>query len=358
MLKVNIRRKLDKFTLDVDFETHDEVMGLLGMSGSGKSMTLKCIAGIVKPDEGEIILNDRVLFSSKLGINLTPQERKVGYLFQDYALFPNMTVAENVMVGIMNKPNRGAEVDKILEELNLLSKKDAYPRQISGGEKQRTALARIFVTQPDILLLDEPFSALDEFNRWKIEFELNKALNKHIKSAILVSHDKDEIYRLTSSVCVLHEGKGEIKRPTRDLFRDPITYASSILSGYKNFSKYDRLMDDRIYTQAWWTDIMIDKVVPSPNGLISVSLTNLGLYKFKPEKSNGNIIKAKIKDIMDSVNYSTVFLSLNENPEAEDFVVDMDRDRVSEFEINEEVYLYIPFENIIFLESDNYENGI
>lgn len=359
MLKVNIRKKLNKYTLDVDFETDNEVMGLLGMSGSGKSMTLKCIAGIVRPDEGEIILNDRILFDSKKKINLTPQERKIGFLFQDYALFPNMTVGENVLTGIEETENSGAEVDRILNELNLLSKKNLYPRQISGGEKQRTALARIFVTKPEIMLLDEPFAALDEFNRWKMEFELNKALNKYVKSAILVSHNKDEVYRLTSNVCVLHEGKGERKRPTMDLFENPKTYASSILSGLKNFSKYERLADDRIYAQAWWTELLIYGVVPSPNGLISVSLTKLGLYKNLPDSQLENVIVTKIVDILYSVDYCTVVLKINESPEAKDFVLDIDKNELEGLKAGDVAYLHIPRDSIKFLESDYYdENGL
>ena len=140
-LKVSIRKKLRDFVLDVDFEVRDEIFALLGASGSGKSITLKCIAGIDTPDEGEIILNGRTLFDSAKKINLPPQLRRAGYLFQNYALFPNMTVAENILFAAV-----GDKISKLKENLSrfqLDGLENVYPHELSGGQQQRVALARV-----------------------------------------------------------------------------------------------------------------------------------------------------------------------------------------------------------------------
>ena len=151
-LLVDIRRHLRGFDLDVSFEVEEpeETLALLGPSGCGKSMTLKCIAGIVTPDEGRIVLNGRTLFDSAARVNLRPQERRVGYLFQNYALFPNMTVAQNVGVGVLgaSRDERDARVAGQLAAFRLEGLADKRPAQLSGGQQQRVALARIMASAP------------------------------------------------------------------------------------------------------------------------------------------------------------------------------------------------------------------
>ena len=163
-LFVDIRKKLKGFSLNVSFETNGDYLGVLGSSGSGKSMTLKCIAGIETPDEGLIILNGKVLFDSKKKINLKPQERNIGYLFQNYALFPNMTVEKNIGIGLKgSKYEKNRKINEIIEAFHLQGLEKKYPRQLSGGQQQRVALARCIIYKPDVLMLDEPFSALDTY---------------------------------------------------------------------------------------------------------------------------------------------------------------------------------------------------
>ena len=193
MLTVDIKKKLDNFILDVQFETDREILALLGASGCGKSMTLKCIAGIAKPDEGRIVLNGRVLFDSDKGINLSPQKRRVGYLFQQYALFPNMTVEKNIAAGCMekNRERKKALVSEKIEKMHLSGLEHKYPSQLSGGQQQRVALARILINDPELLLLDEPFSALDSFLKWQLEMELSDDLKEFGRGALFVSHSKD-----------------------------------------------------------------------------------------------------------------------------------------------------------------------
>ncbi len=253
MLTVDIKKKLDNFTLDVQFETDREILALLGASGCGKSMTLKCIAGIEKPDTGRIVLNDRVLFDSDKGINLSPQNRRVGYLFQQYALFPNMTVEKNIAAGCMekNKERKKALVSEKIEKMHLSGLEHKYPHQLSGGQQQRVALARILINEPELLLLDEPFSALDSFLKWQLEMELADDLKEFGRGALFVSHSKDEVFRLCDAVCVLNEGESESKQYVAELFSEPATCAAAELAGCENFSAVEWLEGNRVYMKDW-----------------------------------------------------------------------------------------------------------
>ena len=162
---------MGNFLLDVDFCMDGGVFAILGASGCGKSMTLKCIAGIERPDEGRIVLNDRVLFDSKKKINLPPQKRKVGYMFQDYALFPTMNVVQNIQAGMGRKPDP-KKVREYITGFQLGGLEHHMPDQLSGGQKQRVAMARMLAAEPEVLLLDEPFAALDSYLKWKLEVSL------------------------------------------------------------------------------------------------------------------------------------------------------------------------------------------
>ena len=240
-LSVNVRRRLSGFDLDVSFEVEDarETLALLGPSGCGKSMTLKCIAGIVTPDEGRIVLNDRVLFDSAADVNLRPQERRVGYLFQNYALFPNMTVEQNVGVGVLDasKEERARMVAEQVRAFRLEGLEKKRPAQLSGGQQQRVALARIMASKPELLLLDEPFSALDGYLRWQLELELTDTLREFPGGSVYVSHNRDEVYRMCDTVCVVSAGKSEPKLSVAELFSTPSTLAAALISGCKNVSR-------------------------------------------------------------------------------------------------------------------------
>ena len=201
-ISVDIEKNLGSFHLRVAFEAENETMALLGASGCGKSMTLRCIAGIVRPDRGRIVLNGRTLFDSERHIDLPPQQRGVGYLFQQYALFPHMTVEKNVCAGTREgtRAERKAAAQRILRTLGLEELAQRLPANLSGGQQQRAALARILVGKPEILLLDEPFSALDEHIKWKIELELADTLRSFPGGVLFVSHSRDEIYRLCDTI--------------------------------------------------------------------------------------------------------------------------------------------------------------
>ena len=209
-LEINIEKKLDGFTLRAAFTAGNTSTALLGASGCGKSMTLRCIAGIVKPDRGRIVLDGRVLFDSAQHIDLPPQQRGVGLLFQNYALFPNMTVEQNILCGLKTEKDpaaRRAACAEMLRAMRLEPLAKRYPAQLSGGQQQRAALARILVGKPRILMLDEPFSALDSYLREEVEGEVGSLLASFAGTALLVTHNRDEAYRLCKEMIVLNEGQ-------------------------------------------------------------------------------------------------------------------------------------------------------
>lgn len=195
-LDVKIHKKLKEFELDVEFSAENGCIGLMGPSGSGKSMTLRCIAGIEKPDYGRIVLGDKVLFDSEKRINLPARLRKAGYLFQSYALFPNMTVRKNTAEGSKGNMERAEEM---MLRFHIEELADRYPRQLSGGQKQRVALARLMASEPEVILLDEPFAALDDELKEELHDEMTEILSTVNKPSILVSHDKNEVVKICNS---------------------------------------------------------------------------------------------------------------------------------------------------------------
>ena len=267
-LKVNIKKKYKDFSLSVDFSSDSKRIGILGASGSGKSMTLGAVAGLIKPDEGEIIFDGRVLFDSAGKTDIKTDRRKIGYLFQDYALFPHMTVEKNIRAAVdgarritaleKKKPPSNESsffqeknTDAILKQFGLFEVKDHLPSELSGGQKQRTALVRMLVTNPELLLLDEPFSALDTYLREGMRIELCRILNEYNKTAVIVSHDRDEIYQMCDYLVLLDRGTMIARGKTEDLFRQPGTVAAARLTGCKNISAVERLGENKIKALDW-----------------------------------------------------------------------------------------------------------
>ena len=253
-LIVDIHRALGAFTLDVSFKAENGVTCLLGASGCGKSFTLKCIAGIEKPDSGHIELDGVVLYDSEKHINLPPQKRQVGYLFQNYALFPNMTVRQNILCGLHREKNRAEKERKLGEMMKLMQLEgleNHRPAQLSGGQQQRVALARIMVNEPRMLMLDEPFSALDAHLRDSLKIELRDMLHRFGHEVLMVTHSREEAYNMSSRIAVMDRGKLLTIKDTKDLFADPGSVPAAVLTGCKNIATARKSGDHEVEVPDW-----------------------------------------------------------------------------------------------------------
>ena len=301
-LSVDIHRDFGPFRLDAAFETEGgAVTGLLGASGCGKSLTLKCIAGIVTPDEGHIALDGEVLYDSAARINLSPQRRRVGYLFQSYALFPHMTVAQNIAAGVRDRARRAEVTARLVRALWLEGQERKYPRQLSGGQQQRVALARILANGPKALLLDEPFSALDSYLKWQVELELLELLGKFEGPVLFVTHSRDEVRRLCSQVCVLDRGHSQPMQPVEALFEAPRTLSACLLSGCKNVSRARALPGGRVEALDW--GMTLEPGIPLPPGLSHVGIR---AHFVRPAAGPGpNRLPCTVERVVENV-FSTV----------------------------------------------------
>ena len=273
MLSVNIRKKLGLFQLNVTFEAGEGVTGILGASGCGKSMTLRCIAGIDKPDQGRIVMDDVVLFDSERGVDLPPQRRKVGYLFQNYALFPNMTVEKNILCGLYrekDKARRREALHDITRLLKLEGLEKRRPSQLSGGQQQRVALARILVNKPKLLMLDEPFSALDSHLRDQLQIQMKRLLAQYGGKVLMVTHNRNEAYDLCERIAVMDEGAFLTLKPARDLFADPGSVAGAEITGCKNIAPAVKTGEYEVSVPAW--GIRLATALPIRDGLCAVGI--------------------------------------------------------------------------------------
>ncbi len=272
-LIVDIHRDFGGFVLDAAFEAENGITCLLGSSGCGKSLTLKCIAGIEKPDRGHIELDGVVLYDSEKHINLPPQKRRVGYLFQNYALFPNMTVRQNILCGLNRERDRAAKENRLndmLQLMQLTGLEDRKPAQLSGGQQQRVALARILVNEPRTLMLDEPFSALDAHLRDSLKVELRDMLAKYGKEVLMVTHSRDEAYNMSSRIAVMDKGKLLCLKDTKDLFADPGNTPAAILTGCKNIAPARKTGLYEVEVPSWGVTLQTSREVN--DGLTAVGV--------------------------------------------------------------------------------------
>ena len=251
-LILDIEKKLGSFNLKIQYEGNAERIGILGASGCGKSMTLKAIAGIETPDRGRIVINGRTHYDSAARINLKPQKRRVGYLFQNYALFPTMTVEQNISAGLTGTKeenrNRTAEM---VEKFQLLGLEKHLPGELSGGQQQRVALARIMAYRPEVLLLDEPFSAMDVFLKERLRLEMESVLKEYEGISVLVTHDRDEAFELCEHLLLMDDGRIIAAGPTKKLFEKPGNIRAAVLTGCKNISRVRILDSHRVCALDW-----------------------------------------------------------------------------------------------------------
>ena len=284
-LEVTITKRFEGFTLHADFTAGNTAAAILGASGCGKSMTLRCIAGVVKPDSGRIVLDGRVLFDSEKGIDLPPQQRNVGLLFQNYALFPNMTVEQNILCALKKEKDpaaRKAACGSALRAMRLEELAHRLPSELSGGQQQRAALARILAGRPRILMLDEPFSALDSYLREEVEGEVGSLLSNFDGTALLVTHDRDEAYRLCREMIVMDSGEVLRAGTTKEVFADPRRLTAARLTGCKNILPCVRVDEHHVCLTGWERELTV--ALPVPEGCCAVGIR---AHDFAPEAADG-----------------------------------------------------------------------
>lgn len=272
-LSVNLVKALPGFTLEVSFSTDRQPLGLLGASGAGKSLILRCIAGIETPDAGRIVLNGRVLFDSERGINLPSCDRKVGILFQHYALFPHLTVAQNIAFGLPRNLSAQQQQQAVVQHLatvQLQGKGQRLPAELSGGQQQRVALARVLASQPEVLLLDEPFSALDTHLRYRLERDLRLQLNQFPGITLFVSHNIEEAYRVCSRLLVVEQGRISIHDAKSAVLEQPQTVSAAQITGCKNIARAVPAGPRTVYIPDWDCSLQV-------SAAISAGLTHIGM---------------------------------------------------------------------------------
>lgn len=272
-LFVDIEKDLGSFHLKVSLETDGGITGLLGASGCGKSMTLRCIAGVETPDRGRIVLDGRTLFDSEQRINLPPQQRGVGYLFQSYALFPTMTVLQNLLAGLHREKDKARKQTlyrQAVELLGLAGLEQRRPAELSGGQQQRVALGRILVNRPQVLLLDEPFSALDSHLREQLQLDMLRVLKDFSGDVLLVTHSRDEAYHMCGRLAILDEGQLLRCGATKEVFADPGSRTAARLTGCKNIAAARRTGPNTVWVEDW--GIQFTTARPVPEDLCAIGI--------------------------------------------------------------------------------------
>ncbi|MGA8087409.1 MAG: molybdate ABC transporter permease subunit [Terracidiphilus sp.] len=312
-LEVEVERNLENFTLRIALSAGQGSVGLLGPSGSGKSMTLRMIAGVSTPDSGRIVLNGRVLFDSTTGQNIPAAGRRVGLVFQDYALFPHLTVAENVGFGLARFPRqeREARIWKQLEQMGIAALANRYPSQISGGQRQRVAIARCMAMEPNALLLDEPFAALDPHLRRRTEEQLRATLAGFSGAVVFVTHDMEEAFRFCSDLQVLDNGRVIASGPKHKLFERPRTVAAARLTGCKNIATARRLAADCIQVDAW--ECRLRTAIEVPETLSHVGFRSHQL-SFQKAGGGENTFPCWLVSTSEAPHEMTLYLRLNSEP--------------------------------------------
>lgn len=344
-LSVSIKKKFKDFSLDVNFENGSDYFGILGPSGSGKSMTLKCIAGLETPDEGHIIFNDRVLFDSQKNINVKPQDRKIGYLFQSYALFPNMTAEQNIACGLKcSKEEKKIKTKQMIELFHLDGLEKKYPSQLSGGQQQRVALARIFAYEPEALLLDEAFSALDSHLKEELQTEVFDFLKLYNGHVLMVTHQRDEVYKFCKNLAVLDRGKLIIHGDTKQIFDEPKSVAAAKIIGCNNILPCRVISPGQIFIND--LDIVLQTKKEIPDNITHVGIKSHS-FKITDDDSEPNTLDPEIINITDGIfEYSIVFKTASANSQKIIYKV-----RKNEWDSrnNNKLFLKIPEESILML---------
>jgi len=316
-LRVDIEKQLATFTLDTAFTANQETLGILGGSGSGKSMTLRCIAGVETPTQGRIVLNGQTLFDAEKGIDVPSHKRKVSLVFQNYALFPHMTVAENIAFGLQHLPKalRSQRTQQQLALVQLKELGDRYPHQLSGGQQQRVALARALATEPEVLLLDEPFSALDTYLRAQMERQLVETLSTYKGVTLFVTHNLEEAYRVCETLMVMSGGRAIAFDSKYRVFEHPNNVRVAQLTGCKNFSRAVAVSADSIEAIDWGVTLQVVEAIP--DGLTDVGIRAHQLKILpKPDADRTNTVPCWLASTSETPHRMTLLLKLKDEPQS------------------------------------------
>jgi molybdate transport system permease protein len=324
-LVIDFEKQLPEFDLQIALhcinKSVDKSIGVLGASGTGKSMLLKCIAGMETPSSGRISINGKVLFDSEKKINLSSRDRNIGFLFQNYALFPHLTVAQNIAFGLPKGLTALQIKQKVSEQLHSIELQgfgDRYPHQLSGGQQQRVALARALVSQPDILLLDEPFSALDTHLRSQMERELISALSNYSGTTLFVTHNIEEAYRICTNLLILDHGQVMRYGEKSDVLENPANLETARLTGCKNFSRINLIMSDHVEAIDWECKLQVNcQVNYKPTSLpthIGLRAHHIVFLENSARNDSPNIIPCWLVRTTETPHRMTLYIKLNTPP--------------------------------------------
>jgi molybdate transport system ATP-binding protein len=357
MLEVRVKRKLAGFTLDVSFSVNREVLSILGPSGSGKTMTLQCIAGLIQPDEGYVSLNGRVLLDTAQGINVPARLRKVGFVFQNYALFPHLTVNQNIGYGIRHLPPKQIleKVADLLETMNIQRLGDRFPRQLSAGQQQRVAVARALAPEPEVLLLDEPFSALDSLVKERLQLELQALQQFYQGNILFVTHDLTEGYKSSSRIAVFESGRIVQHDRKEEVITAPSNHTVARLVGFKN------LMEGSIIEVRGLTVLIdvpelggpIKAIIPKTKDWMTGQHVTVGIrpeYVQLRDKPGDNTFLSTVDRIVEGVTAANCYFHVNSVEVTRHYVmVILPRPDVGELCGGQSSYIYLPPEHVVII---------
>ncbi|GCA72485.1 Fe(3+) ions import ATP-binding protein FbpC [Microcystis aeruginosa NIES-2519] len=311
-LFVDIEKYLPGFNLSVTFNCQNQPLGLLGASGSGKSLILRSLAGVETPSRGRIVLNGRILFDSEKGINLPSRQRRIGFVVQNYALFPHLTVAENIAFSLSQKlPTKiiRQQIANQLELVQLPGMENRYPHQLSGGQQQRVAIARALATRPEALLLDEPFSALDTHLRAQLERQMIKTLSNYDGVTIFVTHNMDEAYRICENLLVMEKGRAIANNSKQKIFERPDSVSLAKITGCKNFSRAIIINNQQLEAIDW--DVKLHTVPGIPDYLAYTGIRAHQII-FGRDLGDINTFPCWLANAIEGPHRVTLYLKLNQ----------------------------------------------
>ncbi|HXO04430.1 MAG TPA: sulfate/molybdate ABC transporter ATP-binding protein [Candidatus Sulfotelmatobacter sp.] len=314
-LDVQIEKQLPDFQLNVAFSASETPLSILGPSGAGKTMLLRCIAGLEQPGRGRVSLHDRVLFDSDQRIQVPARRRRIGMLFQHYALFPHRTVAENITFGLqdLSREEKAARLSTLIARTHLEGLAGRYPRVLSGGEQQRTALARALAIDPEALLLDEPLSSLDTHLRSQVEAQLQETFAAYRRPTLLVTHNIEEAYRLGEQLLVLSRGKVAAFGPKEEVFRHPPTREVAQLTGCKNFSRATKNADGSIEALDWNCRLRVEQSISKPPAFLGIRAHHIDFLEATPAGApSENVLPCWLVRASETPFRITLYLSLSQ----------------------------------------------